>query len=342
MSKDKTSKLCIVGTIPPPVGGVTIHVKRFLDGLKKSDYSNSFIDLRQKNSLFMFGYLKHVFGIREFLVHYQLNKWSEFLFLVCVLRNRKFLYTVHSIRYEELGIIDKISCDICKRIDCVTYIAPTVTTKKRMLELGFPDKSIIVHDTYFPPIQEELDETIPQEIENFILRARKNKSRIVLAGAYKLYLDDCGRDVYGLDMCIEACRRIPELSLIFCTPQYDKKYLDVCCEKITNDGLGDRIHIFTKMVNLASLYSKVDLFVRPTTTDSYGISAHEAIDSGIPVIASDVCERASGVVVFSTGNIDDFCMKINGTKSINNVGQESTNSIDFYVRLYNSQASERK
>lgn len=338
MSKNKTSKMCLVGTVPPPVGGVTIHVKRLLYGLKNSDFSYSFVDLRQKNSFFLFGYLKRVLRIREFLVHYQLNKWSEFLFLVCVLRNRKFIYTVHSIRYEQLGLIDKISCDICKRIKCVTYIAPTATTKKRMLELGFNDESIVVHDTYFPPIQEELDETIPQEIEDFILRARNNKLRIILAGAYKLYLDDHGRDVYGLDLCIEACRRIPDICLIFCTPQYDKKYLDSCYEKLRNYGLGNKVHIFTKMVNLASLYSKVDLFVRPTTTDSYGISAHEAIDSGIPVIASDVCERANGVVVFNAGSIDDFCYRIEQIKTENtDVHRDLSNPTDFYIELYDQE-----
>lgn len=46
--------------------------------------------------------------------------------------------------------------------------------------------------------------------------------------------------------------------------------------------------------------SKADLYVRPTLEDSFGIACADAIEFGVPVIASDVCKRYSGVQVYNT------------------------------------------
>lgn len=55
---------------------------------------------------------------------------------------------------------------------------------------------------------------------------------------------------------------------------------------------------------------KSDLFVRPTNTDGYSVSIAEVIYFKVPAIASDVCARPQGTVLFKSRDIDDFYLKV--------------------------------
>lgn len=63
-----------------------------------------------------------------------------------------------------------------------------------------------------------------------------------------------------------------------------------------------RIKVFIdKEEDIFNYYlSNADLYVRPTLEDSFGIACADAIEFGVPVIASDVCKRYSGVQVYNT------------------------------------------
>lgn len=39
-------KIMLLGTLPPPIGGVTVHIRRLMGELKKEGVSFSFVDLR--------------------------------------------------------------------------------------------------------------------------------------------------------------------------------------------------------------------------------------------------------------------------------------------------------
>ena len=41
-----SEKIVLLGTLPPPVGGVTVHIKRLMSELKKEGVMFSFIDIR--------------------------------------------------------------------------------------------------------------------------------------------------------------------------------------------------------------------------------------------------------------------------------------------------------
>ena len=52
-----------------------------------------------------------------------------------------------------------------------------------------------------------------------------------------------------------------------------------------------------------------DLFVRPTRSDSFGISIQEALFCNVPAIASDVCIRPEKTILFRSGDEKDFILK---------------------------------
>jgi hypothetical protein len=55
-----------------------------------------------------------------------------------------------------------------------------------------------------------------------------------------------------------------------------------------------------------AVLAKARMFARPNNVDSFGVSVLDALQVGTPVVASDVCERPIGAVVFQTDNYDSF------------------------------------
>ena len=123
--------------------------------------------------------------------------------------------------------------------------------------------------------------------------------------------------------------------LVYCIPQYDNGYLLECETRIKNYGISNRVLLYKGKISLPSLFRYVDVFVRPTTSDSYGISVEEAIDAGITSIASDVCERAKGAILFEAENIDDFVSKLKNYRSYKKTDVVSTNALEIIVDIYN-------
>ncbi len=66
----------------------------------------------------------------------------------------------------------------------------------------------------------------------------------------------------------------------------------------------------TDQKQLWPLIKKADLFLRPTLSDSFGISIAEALLFDVPAVASDVCVRPKGTVLFKRGDKKDFFDKV--------------------------------
>lgn len=65
-----------------------------------------------------------------------------------------------------------------------------------------------------------------------------------------------------------------------------------------------RIKVFIdKEEDIFNYYlSEADLYIRPTLEDSFGIACADAIEFGVPVIASNVCSRYKNVIVYPVEN----------------------------------------
>ena len=55
-----------------------------------------------------------------------------------------------------------------------------------------------------------------------------------------------------------------------------------------------------------AVLSRSDIYVRPTSIDSFGIAIHDARALGLQVVASDACERPKDVKVHESDNYDQF------------------------------------
>lgn len=326
------NKIIVLGTLPPPVGGVTIHVKRLLAQLQDEAVGYDFIDLRPKKKNEYIRLIVNFIRHKNKIAHYQLNNWKEGALISSIsrLKKNKFIYTVHSfpIPLKNLSWSKRIPFLIIKR-NTDLFVAPSNTIQKSLIEAGVKTDKIVILNTFLPPSVEERCSPVPEEILRFV----NDKKLVMLANASQLYLNEKREDVYGLDLCIEACNKNSELACVFVCPVIrDQAYYEICRRTIQKYGIGNRFLFYQKNISLSSLFKVVDIFARPSASDSFGISVAEALISGVPAVASNVCERAEGTIVFEKGNLDDFLKKID--YAFNNQASEKLSVISYWEVLY--------
>ncbi|HDY89864.1 MAG TPA: glycosyltransferase family 1 protein [bacterium] len=107
-----------------------------------------------------------------------------------------------------------------------------------------------------------------------------------------------GIDLYGLDMCENLYKRLqgnfPDIGFVYAT---------------TDTTESDSLYVL-RNYNIIGLYEFIDIFIRPTFQDGYGISIDEAIFFGTKVVASDCCERNPQAILFKTRDDNDLFLKV--------------------------------
>ena len=119
----------------------------------------------------------------------------------------------------------------------------------------------------------------------------------------------------------------------------DKEYLD---NLISEYELENDIEIlFGK--NLVDYVENCTFLLKTNKVDGYGVALQEAMDLGVPAIASDVCVRPKGTILFNDNDIEDLTKKINHTMSspVDSILKEKEELkyhlelIDIYKKLLN-------
>jgi glycosyltransferase involved in cell wall biosynthesis len=155
-----------------------------------------------------------------------------------------------------------------------------------------------------------------------------------------------GEEIYGIDMCVELCselkKQYPQIGFVCAVAEVgDATYFKEIQKRIKQKNIENNFHFVLEPCEFYPLLPKSDLFVRPTCTDAYGVSVAEAIHFGVPAVASDVCERSRGAILFEARNQGDFLKKVREVlanprvyrERLNQVLQEDT--FEKLLELYN-------
>jgi len=310
--------VALVGYYPPPIGGITIHIKRLYRAMKARGIQSTVFDIGDHfpkseniipvNSFYRWlpGYLV---GKMNDIVHYHGQSWlSRTLLLLVKLRLKRIIFTFHSLR-DELGSLSLFNRLLIWFVAHFGdhFIAPGRDVRQKLIRFGFPPDKISVIPTFLPPHNEEQDyKAIPSYIWDFV----KHHDPVLTANAFKISFFN-GVDLYGIDMCVRLCARLkkqyPQIGLLFSLPNVgDYNYLSLMLENINKLGIEHNFFFISEEIELYPLLAHSRLFLRPTSTDSYGVSVAEAIYMGTPAVASDVCERPKGTALFHSRDDDDF------------------------------------
>jgi glycosyltransferase involved in cell wall biosynthesis len=318
-------KIAILGIYPPPFGGVSVHIQRVADQF-----------LQQNNTVYLFAteqWLRRIcfpiylvklllwilikrpqyiyyhssylnFSIAELVVLSYVKSLLRFSMTV-VDHDCRHLYT-RSDRYKQwyMRVLQAEGCALV----CIGD-----STWKSYLDAGIKPSSFTIEQAFLPPVEATahlIRQTYPSSLFTFL---DEYTPLIAVSAAYVMLIQ--GSDVYGLDLCIDMLAgikaRYPDAGLVIGLPQVRNEiYFEVLQQRMKEKGVAEQIYILHGNKEFWPLFERVDLFVRPTLSDGDSVSIREALHFQIPVVASDVVVRPTGVHCFKAGDVGDFTITV--------------------------------
>lgn len=315
------NKILIVGKIPPPIGGVTIHVKRLLEHAElETKNLIDFLDLQRTGKI---AALKTVFRYRIIHLHTSSVYFRFFFSLFCRITLKKLLITVHGnlgrFKFTK-NIFDYISILIC-------YIPILINENSFNVSKKLNKKSLII-PAFIPPLKTD---PLNKDLLSKIDKLNKEFGYIFCTNAYGLTWDKNGDEIYGILQLLEIFEFLKDRALIFSDPSGDYfKYFKKNGIVIpANVLLISYAHDFFEVLKLS------DVFIRNTTTDGDSLSIKEAIYLKKDVFATDYIDRPQGCIVYSKANTANLRTIIEGyTHLPENKHFDVESAIPYLSELY--------
>ena len=306
-----------LGSLPPEFHGGSVYLYRLSKIDKKAIFLN-YTKFRGDNRKFWIWCLRQIFNVqrKNFIFHPPDLKPKIILFFLSSISVHSFSIVVHGpaalIQYNnDFSLITKAILRIA--LNRAKFIQVVNPTYKKFLELiKVKNKNIFIKNAFLlPPLEDEerVIKTYKRELKEFL--EKKNPKIVANASAILLYK---GMDLYGLDMIIELIKLLktdfPNIGLIFAlnNDKIETNYLNKMIKRIEEYNLKSNFY-FMIGKNMWPLFKRVDLMVRPTSRDGYGSSIAEALFLKCPAIASDVCKRPKGTILFKSRDLSDFYNK---------------------------------
>lgn len=323
-------KITMFGPFPPPIGGISIHLKRmkqYLEHLgiecniynecKWEDVSNRIYPIKNyKSFIFRIPFIK-----ADILHFHSIDVRIRILMGFYKILGKKVVLTVHG-----ESLLDQLQNLRCftrfvllwslKKIDKIICVNDANTNQ--LIKLGFSPNKVTTIAAYVNPFENKVDsQMIPKQVWDFI----DEKDFIICAnGCIRFYKNE---DLYGIDLLIELIRKLVQNNIevrmvvavldVVGQNERERNYYKSIKNKLTDNNLEGKVLLYE--VNDSEFYpivKKCNLFIRPTNVDGYGVSIAEAIYYNIPSIASDVCRRPEGTVLFRSRDLEDLYSKTVG------------------------------
>ena len=311
-------KILIIGTYPPPLGGVSVHIYRLKRLLDKNNYSVSIFDVSKKTFPglktlhLIFLLMSHSWDI----VHVH-SSTPIIMALTGALKkkgNYRLFFTDHNPRLFK-GLNKRRKNKIHKfleRLDLLVCVTEEIKENHLSSDMSLADRIIVLPAFIPPPLTdlEKITSGYPESLNQFVA----THSPLLLTVAYQLNFFE-GQDLYGVDMSIRLMTQLSEqfpdsgLIIALSNAEYNKSYLNKLSDQINSGSLAHRIYLLTGNNEIWPLIKKTDLFLRPTNSDGDAVSIREALYFDLPVLASDVTTRPPGCVTFKSRDQADYYRK---------------------------------
>lgn len=320
-------KILIFGIYPPPYGGVSVHIQRvmsvFIQNLNNVRLFNTEQSLRSRFGLFYF--MKLFFQLiwyRPNCVYYHSSYTRSFgiELTVIMLGSRLYGAQVHIIEHDSRHLGNRTRLFKrwyrwgTKHIFSIVFIGSS--TYEHYKDHGIKVENYSIESAFLPPslASEPLAiEHYPSSLWTFM----KDYTPLLLVNAAHLMRIN-GKDVYGLDQAIDVLAGIkkdfPDAGLIMAVASMnDADYSAQLRERMQSKHVAEQVYILQDQKELWPLFKRVDLFLRPTLSDGASISVEEALYFKVPVVASNVCARQKGVVLYDhkkDGDLADVVTRV--------------------------------
>lgn len=299
----KNKDLAIFGPYPPPLGGISVHINRLEYYLKREKidyyiYNHGFI--KKENIIATkkkpIWYLKLLFTERYKILHFHQFFYFHFIYywLFSLVRREKIIVTIHSERLLNYSVL-KLNAALffLSKTKRLTIISVSKNLKEFLDSKGI---SAIFLPAYVPP----------NAVNEKILNVEKD---LFLFSVWK-FNKKLATEIYNVPLAFEFLKRNKsKFKLLFMIGNEQDSDKELLKNMIKKYSVENAIEVLYNE-NLTDYVKQCKFLLRPNLSDGYGVSIQEAMDLGVPAIASDVCERPKGAVLFKNNHIDDLSKKV--------------------------------
>jgi len=283
-----SNKILIIGSLPPPIGGVSIHVQRLLYHLEKNKILYKYIDLNtsSKSSIII-----KIFSHNRIHLHSS-NVFLRFMMsFFGVIALKKVDFTLH-------GDLGRYNSKFKNSLDFLSiYLSniPILLNQKSYSKAKRYNQNSVLGSSFYSPNYEA--EVLNKDIMTSILE-HKNKFQFQFCtNAYNLSFDKDNHEIYGLFELIDLFAMYSQFSLVISDPSgaYLNAIRNRRIEISENILLISCQHSFYKVIELS------DGMIRNTTTDGDSISVKEGLYLNKLVYCTSVVERPMHTIVYKKG-----------------------------------------
>lgn len=297
----------IVGGLPQPIGGVTTFLRRLL--MANISRVVAFVDLYPAidkkiptsfKGIYYRAASKPVAWLNLFVALF--NFRSNFVFFFNYSRLRSLL--VFAILPKFKGVKWELMLhhgELSTRLP-FWFVARILRRFDRVYAIGQNQYSIYASygltsvqraSSYVPPVIEY--DSVSLSVKEAVDVVKNSGKRLVLASGFP-------RELYRHDVAVRLCEgRDDRMLMLFL---YGDGELKAFFQGLNKPNI--LVFWDTPENDFNYALSCASLYVRPTLKDSFGIACADAVSFGVPVVASDVCTRANGVVTCDVGSGDEF------------------------------------
>ena len=306
----------IVGPYPPPLGGVSSHVRQVALELRAAGYRLGVIDhfggrrapapvvasLRRNPARYLFELPRW----RSQVVHYHHAGRTSILLSAALARRARrqarWVITVHNRSLTPDGPPTRVRSRLIRwalnQFDHVIAVS-------REVQLGLaeylPGRAISVLPA-FAGVEEAGTGSLEEETRRFVVSG----GATLIISAYRVRLDRSGGDIYGLGFAAQLFESLAaeigdlRLALFLARGPHNRatrRYVSESYRRLERAYPGRiRLAIGEPLV---PAFGPTTIYLRPTQTDGDAVSVREALALGVPVLASDVAARPHGVRTLS-------------------------------------------
>lgn len=293
----KSNSVLLIGRTPPPTGGVTIHVKRLLDKLKKN-YSGKYVfkALNKKNVFFSLFFL---LKFRFFHIHTS-NVYLRLYYVVLgKIFNSKCIITIH-------GDVGRYNSKLKNKFDSLTlkWAAYPILLNDNSLRKALKfNKNSILLSSFIPPNMD--NEYLSKHLEDKIIKFKCFYKTVFCTNAYNFSKDKNGDEIYGIFEIINYFIKNPDKGLIFSDPS-GGYFLEF---KKRNLKLPKNILHLTDSHSFFKVLEHSVFSIRNTITDGDSISVKESLFLNKLTFCTDVVSRPIGVFLYKRGQLNQTLNK---------------------------------
>ncbi len=300
-------KIVIIGPYPPRLGGISVHIERVTDILRDQKNSVTNLDVAYKNSrLRRWWYLaSNLLTTQPETIFYHTLYNSIFEWLITIicakLCRARLILVEHSPRHltTKTRLFRATIRWTMHSVDEQIFIGTTTQASYEAYKI--PLKNHCIESSFLPPNPAKADELRARyspELWSFL----KGRHPLLVINGSRIIMWH-GQDLYGFDKGLALIAKLkqeyPKIGLLCALAQQDNDlYYAQLQNYIRTHCLEEHVYFLGNHAPLWPLLEYTTLFLRPTLSDSEGISIAEALWTKIPAIASNVCTRPAGTILY--------------------------------------------